>query len=40
MVAMSLGTTTGCLIPMYSGDPTRRTDEMINTSEDLRLLLD
>ena len=40
MVVMSLGMTTGCILPMYSADPARRTDEMINTSEDLRLLLD
>jgi hypothetical protein len=40
ILGMSLGPTTGCLIPPYSGDPPRRTDELINTSEDLRLLLD
>ncbi len=40
MVAMSLGMSSGCILPLYSGDPARRTDEMIYTSEDLRLLLD
>ncbi|OHB67742.1 MAG: hypothetical protein A2V70_06010 [Planctomycetes bacterium RBG_13_63_9] len=44
LVAMTLGllagTTAGCALPAYSGDPTRRTQEMIFTSEGLRLLLD
>jgi hypothetical protein len=35
-----LGTSTGCLIPMYSADPTRRTQQLIFTSENLRLILD
>jgi hypothetical protein len=35
-----LSGTTGCLIPMYSADPTRRTQELIFTSENLRLILD
>lgn len=30
----------GCMIPAYSGDPQRRTQQLINTSENLRLLLD
>ena len=30
----------GCLIPAYSGDPTRRTQELMFTSENLRLFLD
>ena len=30
----------GCLLPIYSGDPTRRTRQLINTSEDLRTALD
>jgi hypothetical protein len=32
--------TTGCIIPGYSGDPTRRVQELIHTSENERLLLD
>lgn len=32
--------TTGCFIPAYSGDPTRRTAELLYTSENLRLILD
>jgi len=30
----------GCIIPAYSGDPVRRTQQLIFTSENLRLLLD
>jgi hypothetical protein len=36
LVASSLG----CIIPLYSGDPNRRVQELIWTSEDLRHLLD
>ena len=39
-VACSLASSTGCLIPMYSGDPARRAQELIYTSEDLRAFLD
>jgi hypothetical protein len=35
-----LSTAVGCLIPMYSGDPARRTQELMFTSENLRLFLD
>jgi hypothetical protein len=35
-----LSTTVGCLIPAYSADPVRRTQELMFTSENLRLLLD
>ena len=37
---LMIGTTSGCIIPAYSADPARRTQQMIFTSEDLRLLLD
>ena len=37
---MLLGTTAGCIIPAYSADPVRRTQELMFTSENLRLLLD
>jgi hypothetical protein len=30
---------TGCLIPIYSGDPALRTRQLIFTSEDLRAIL-
>ena len=32
--------TVGCMIPAYSADPTRRTQELMFTSENLRLFLD
>jgi hypothetical protein len=35
-----LATCTGCFIPMYSADPARRAQQLIFTSEDLRLFLD
>lgn len=38
--AMLLSTTVGCLIPAYSGDPNRRTQQLMFTSENFRLLLD
>ena len=38
--AVALSASTGCLIPMYSGDPIRRAEELIYTSEDLRAITD
>ncbi len=35
-----LSSTVGCIIPAYSGDPARRTNQLIYTSEDMRLILD
>jgi len=35
-----VSTTAGCIIPAYSGDAVRRTQELIFTSENLRLILD
>jgi hypothetical protein len=32
--------TTGCILPAYSGDPSRRTQELMFTSENLRLFMD
>lgn len=39
--ALLLGslTSTGCILPMYSALPNRRAEQLVNTSEDLRLLL-
>lgn len=39
-LGLLLSSTVGCLTPAYSGDPTRRTQQLIFTSENLRLLLD
>ncbi len=38
-LGLSLGATTGCFLPAY-GASARRTAELLNTSDDLRLLLD
>ncbi|MCE5267052.1 MAG: hypothetical protein LLG00_04125 [Planctomycetaceae bacterium] len=38
--ALLVATTAGCIIPAYSGDPVRRTQELMFTSENLRLFLD
>ena len=38
--AALLASCTGCLIPMYSGDPIRRAQQLIYTSEDLRAITD
>lgn len=35
-----LSSSVGCILPMYSADPTRRTQELIFSSENLRLFLD
>ncbi len=35
-----MSTAVGCIIPAYSGDPVRRTQQLIFTSENLRLILD
>lgn len=40
VAAIMLITGTGCLIPMYSGDPVRRAEQLIYTSEDLRQITD
>jgi hypothetical protein len=40
MLGLWLSSAVGCLIPAYSGDPQRRTQQLIFTSEGLRLFLD
>jgi hypothetical protein len=40
LLGAALATGTGCAVPMYSADPQRRTRQLLNTSENLRLLLD
>ena len=39
-LGLLVGTTAGCIIPAYSADPVRRTDQLIFTSENQRLILD
>ncbi|MCA9103094.1 MAG: hypothetical protein KDA63_18185, partial [Planctomycetales bacterium] len=36
--AWLLGSSSGCIIPIYSGDPAQRAEQLIYTSENLRLL--
>jgi len=33
---LMIGSAVGCMIPAYSGDPTRRTQQLIFTSENMR----
>ena len=40
LMGILIATNTGCLIPMYSGDPVRRAQQLIYTSEDLRAITD
>ncbi|TWT95825.1 hypothetical protein Pla108_29020 [Botrimarina colliarenosi] len=40
LAALTLSSSTGCLIPMYSADPARRAQQLLYTSEDLRTFLD
>lgn len=40
VAACSLASSTGCLLPIYSGDPARRAKQLIYTSEDQRTFLD
>jgi hypothetical protein len=40
LLGASVASATGCMIPAYSGDPARRTQELLNTSENLRQFLD
>ncbi|RMF45352.1 MAG: hypothetical protein D6753_00360 [Planctomycetota bacterium] len=35
----SMAAATGCALPIYSADPTRRAEQLVYTSENLRLLL-
>jgi hypothetical protein len=39
LLGLAVASATGCFIPIYSGDPVHRTDQLIFTSEDLRSLI-
>ena len=39
-LAMLLTTSVGCFLPIYSGDPVRRTRQLLWTSENLRIMAD
>ncbi len=38
LLGVAVTSSVGCFIPIYSGDPVRRTDQLIFTSEDLRAM--
>jgi len=40
LFGLLLSTTVGCLLPAYSGDPNLRVQQLIFTSENLRLIGD
>ncbi len=40
LLGMAVASSTGCLIPIYSGDPVRRSRQLINTSENMSAILD
>jgi hypothetical protein len=40
VLALGLGSTSGCIVPIYSGDPGLRTQELIFTSENLRIIVE
>ncbi len=40
LLGMAVASSTGCLIPIYSGDPVRRSRQLINTSEDMSVIQD
>ena len=38
LLGLALGSSTGCLLPAYSGDPATRVEELLWTSENYRNL--
>ncbi len=40
LLAIVVSSHVGCALPIYSGEPTRRTQQLVFTSENLRLLVD
>ena len=40
LLCVCLAGSTGCIIPAYSGDPARRTQQLIYTSEGYRHILE
>ncbi len=39
-LAACLSASSGCIVPIYSGDPALRTQELIFTSENLRMIVE
>jgi hypothetical protein len=40
LLGLALGSSTGCLLPAYSGDPSTRVEELLWTSENFRNIND
>lgn len=40
LLGLLVGTNLGCMLPAFSGDPVRRTRQLVFVSENLRLVLD
>ena len=40
LLAAALTSSTGCFVPIYSGDPVRRARQLLFTSENLRMVMD
>jgi hypothetical protein len=40
LLGIALASSTGCFLPIYSGDPVRRSRQLLVTSENLRMILD
>jgi hypothetical protein len=39
LMCVAASSSLGCFLPIYSGDPVKRTDQLIFSSEDLRALV-
>ena len=40
LLGLAISSSTGCFLPIYSGDPVRRSRQLIITSENMRAILD
>lgn len=40
LLGLTISASTGCLLPIYSGDPARRGRQLLFTSENMRLALE
>ncbi len=40
LLSIALASSTGCFVPIYSGDPVRRARQLIISSENMRAILD
>lgn len=40
LLGLAVSSSTGCFVPIYSGDPARRGRQLLFTSENLRMAMD